>query len=187
MSSRSNIVVFAASNSTHSINKRLAIHAAKVMQDGLAAPVEFEVLDLNDYEMPIYSPDREQSGIPEEAQDFYAKLGAADGLIISLAEYNGSYTAAFKNIFDWCSRIRMEVFQDKPTLLMATSKGRRGGENVLAAAQDGFPFFGAKVTSSFSFGPFDEHFNSQTNQLNTPELALQLREALVAFNAALPS
>ncbi len=187
MPARSNIVVFAASNSTKSINKRLATHAGKVLQDELAAPVEIEVLDLNDYEMPIYSPERQKTGIPQEAQDFYAKIGAADGVIISLAEYNGSYTAAFKNIFDWCSRIKMEIFQGKPTLLMATSTGKRGGQNVLAAAQDGFPFFGAKVTSSFSFGPFNDHFNNDTDRLNTPELALQLREALVAFDAALPT
>jgi hypothetical protein len=35
-----------------------------------------ETLDINDYEMPIYSPEREKAGgIPEEAQKFYDKLG----------------------------------------------------------------------------------------------------------------
>lgn len=112
MPARSNIVVFAASNSTDSINKRLALHAAKILQDEFKADVELEVLDLNDYEMPIYSPEREALGIPQRAQDFYDTLGASDGVIISLAEYNGSYTAAFKNIFDWSSRVKMKIFQD---------------------------------------------------------------------------
>lgn len=186
MPSRSKILVFAATNSTQSINKRLAGHAAYVLQDELAAPVEIEIIDLNDYEMPIYSPEREQAGIPHLAQDFYDKIGASDGMIISFAEYNGTYTAAFKNIFDWVSRISMKVYQDRPTLLLATSMGGRGGQGVMAAAQGGLPHFGANITSSFKFGPFSEHFDTDTNRLKTPELALELREALVAFEAALP-
>lgn len=186
MPTRSKILVFAATNSAQSINKRLASHAAKVLQDELAALVEIEIIDLNDYEMPIYSPEREQAGMPQLAQDFYEKIGASDGLIISFAEYNGTYTAAFKNIFDWTSRISMKVFQDRPTLLMATSMGGRGGQGVMAAAQGGLPHFGADITSTFNFGPFSEHFDAQTNRLTTPELALELREALVTFEAALP-
>lgn len=187
MSSRSNVLVFAATNNTQSINKRLARHAAKILQDEFAAPVEIEVIDLNDFEMPIYSPEREADGVPQLAQDFYDKIGVSDGLIMSFAEYNGSYTAAFKNIFDWTSRIKMQIFQDKPVLLMATSKGGRGGANVLNAALGGFPHFGANITSSFKFGPFAEHFDTETDRLKTPELALELREAIVAFQAALAS
>lgn len=187
MPTRCKIVVFAATNNTRSINKRLALHAAKILQDEFRAPVEIEVLDLNDYEMPIYSPEREAQGIPQLAQDFFDKLGSADGVIISMAEYNGSYTAAFKNIFDWSSRIKMKIFQDRPVLVLATSMGGRGGQNVLAAALGGFPHFGANVTSSFNFGPFNAHFDPETERLKTPELALELREAIVAFQDALPT
>lgn len=53
------IIAFGASNSTKSINKTLANYASKKL-----AKVEFELLDLNDFEMPIYSADREaESGI----------------------------------------------------------------------------------------------------------------------------
>lgn len=187
MATRSKIVVFAASNSTQSINKRLVLHAAKVLQDELAAPIEIELLDLNDYDMPVYSPERQAKGIPQPAQDFFTKLGSADGLMISLAEYNGTYTAAFKNIFDWASRIEMKIFQNRPVMLMATSIGGRGGQNVLAAAQGGFPHFGAEITSSFNFGPFAEHFDTDTDRLTNPDLARQLREALLVFQDALPT
>jgi chromate reductase len=186
MSPRAKILVFAATNSTKSINKGLARHAGDVLQSELATNIDIEVIDLNDYEMPIYSPEREAQGIPQLAQDFYAKIGASDGLIVSLAEYNGSYTAAFKNIFDWTSRIKMQIFQDKPVLVMATSMGGRGGQNVLSAAMGGFPHFGANITSSFNFGPFSEHFDIDTGQLKTPGLASDLRKALHLFNAVLP-
>ena len=183
--SRSTILVFAASNHTQSINRRLALHAAKVLQDELAAPVEIETLDLNDYDMPVFSPEREASGIPQKALDFFDRIGAADGLIISFAEYNGSYTAAFKNVFDWASRINMKVFQDKPLLVLATSVGKGGAQSVLRTATEAAPFFGGKLTSQFNFGPFKEHFDTDTDRLKTPELARDLREALVAFQTAL--
>jgi chromate reductase len=91
------IIAFAASNSKESINKQLAVYAASLVNN-----VTVEVLDLNDYELPIFSIDRhKESGVPELAKQFYAKIGEADGLIISFAEYNGSYTSAYKNLFDW--------------------------------------------------------------------------------------
>ncbi len=55
--------------------------------------------------MPIYSEDRENDGgIPDQAQRFLKIIQDADGIILSLAEHNGSYTSAFKNILDWTSR-----------------------------------------------------------------------------------
>jgi NAD(P)H-dependent FMN reductase len=69
--------------------------------------------------MPIYSADREiESGVPL-AIDFFEKLGSADLILISMAEHNGAYSAAFKNIFDWTSRHNNKLFQQKPMLLMA--------------------------------------------------------------------
>jgi len=42
-----------------------------------SATVKF--LDLNDFEMPIYSIDREtESGIPDLAKSFYKEIGEAD-------------------------------------------------------------------------------------------------------------
>lgn len=187
MTSPLKVLVFAATNSAQSINKLLASHAANILQNDLGSPVDIEFLDLNDYEMPIFSPEREAQGIPQLAQDFYDKLGAADGVIISFAEYNGSYTAAFKNIFDWSSRVKMQIFQDRPVLLMATSMGGGGGQRVLDAALGAFPNFGANITSNFKFGPFNEHFDRENNRLKTPELTDELRQALSAFRDALPT
>jgi hypothetical protein len=40
--------------------------------------------------MPIYSADREsEGGIPQLAQDFFDKIGAANAVLISSAEHNG--------------------------------------------------------------------------------------------------
>ena len=107
---------------------------------------DVNLLDIHNLEMPIYSEEREKaSGIPAFAHEFYQATGEADALVISFAEYNGSYTAAYKNLFDWASRIDMNVYQDKPMIMLATSPGVGGAQSVLAAAEGSAPFFAADV------------------------------------------
>ena len=141
------ILAFAGSNSKTSINKQLVEAAITQLKNGLFPDVEAEVLDLNDFEMPLYRPDREEdSGIPEEAKNFYQKIGEADALIISFAEHNGSYVAAYKNLFDWTSRIDMKVYQDKPTLLMSSSPGKGAAATILRLAAESAPYFGMDLS-----------------------------------------
>ena len=167
------ITAFGASNSKNSINKQLATYTASLFKNATV-----EILDLNDYEMPIYSIDYEkQHGFPQLAHDFYAKLGESDLVIISFAEHNGAYSTAFKNIFDWTSRINGKVFQGKPMLLLATSPGARGGSSVLEIAKDRFPRQDAKVVGSFSLPSFNDNFDSQIGITNE-ELKKQLLEII---------
>ncbi|WP_288983073.1 NAD(P)H-dependent oxidoreductase [uncultured Flavobacterium sp.] len=163
------IIAFGASSSKASINKEFATYVAYQFQNA-----SIEILDLNDYEMPIFSVDKEkENGIPQLAQDFYAKLGSADLIIISFAEHNGAYSTAFKNILDWTSRINMKTFQEKPMLLLATSPGPRGGSSVLEIAKGRFPFQGGVVKGSFSLPSFFDNFNSVNGIIN-PDLKDQL-------------
>lgn len=179
------ILAFAASNSAQSINKQLVTHASEVFKSEIETGAEIEILDLNDYEMPIYSIDREtKDGIPAAAHNFFEKIGQADALLISYAEHNGFYTAAYKNIFDWTSRIQMKVFQDKPMVIMAASMGPGGGANVLKTANDSAPFFGANIKGSLAVGPFSEKFDAETGSLVDPELAATLRSSLTTLGQA---
>lgn len=148
------IIAFAGSTSLNSINLQLVKYASKHILD-----VEIEILDLNKFEIPIYSIDREnESGFPKEAELFIQKMHQADGIVCSLAEHNASYTAAFKNILDWCSRVNRNIFGDNPMLLMSTSPGGYGGGNVMKQASIFFPKSGAQVVASFSLPKFHEHF-----------------------------
>ena len=165
------IIAFGASSSKQSINKQLATFAANQFQN-----VSVEILDLNDYEMPIFSVDKEkENGIHPLAQEFYSKLGSADLIIISFAEHNGNYSSAFKNILDWTSRINAKTFQEKPMLLLATSPGARGGSSVLEIASKRFPFQGGIVKGSFSLPSFYENFDV-VNGIIHPEYKNQLLE-----------
>ena len=163
------IITFGASSSKNSINKQLAIYAAHLFQNATV-----EILDLNNYEMPIFSVDREkENGIPALAEEFYTKIGSADLIVLSLAEHNGAYSSAFKNILDWASRINAKTFQQKPMLLLATSPGPRGGSTVLEIGKNRFPFQGADLKGSFSLPNFNENFDLETGITN-PELKSEL-------------
>lgn len=176
------LLVFGASSSRLSINRALARHAASRLRSEFLTAAEIEEIDLNDYEMPIYSIDRErETGIPDAARRFFEQVGAADGLLISYAEHNGFYTAAFKNLFDWASRIETKVFQGKPTLALSTSIGARGGANVLEVALKSAPHFGAEIVASMSVPRFRESYDGGLGAISDEELAAKLGSLLSQF------
>ncbi|MEM9651766.1 MAG: NADPH-dependent FMN reductase [Actinomycetota bacterium] len=173
------LLTFAASNSKNSINGKLVTYATEILTEKLGDELSVNHIDLNDYEMPIYSIDRQTgSGVPQQAQDFYAAIGDADAVLISFAEHNGFYTAAYKNLFDWTSRIDMAVYQGKPTVMLATSPGGRGGGNVLNTAVGSAPFFGNEVLASLSVPNFGDNFDTEAGKLTNPELDAELRAAV---------
>lgn len=176
------ILAFAATNSKESINKKLIGYASRLLEEGMAGDVEIQTLDLNDYEMPIYSIDRQnEGGIPQVAQDFYDAITQADAVLIAFAEHNGFYTAAYKNLFDWASRIDRAVYQGKPTVMLSTSPGGGGGANVLNAAVQSGQFFGNDVRASLAIPDFFQNFDTESGGLRDPELDAQFRDTVAAL------
>jgi chromate reductase, NAD(P)H dehydrogenase (quinone) len=164
------LLAFAASSSSQSINKQLVTFASSLVKNATV-----EILDINDYEMPLFSEDREKElGQPALAAEFFTKLGKADAIIISFAEHNGSYTAAYKNLFDWASRIDMKLFQNKPVVLLSTSPGPGGANTVLTAASASAPYFAADVKGSLSVPSFYENFDVETQKLTNGALLAEL-------------
>ena len=99
-------------------------------------------------------------------------------IVISFAEHNGSYTAAYKNVFDWTTRIDMKVFQGKPVIMLATSPGPGGAGSVLAAASGSAPYFAADVKASISLPSFYDNFDMETAQVTSEEFNRQLLDAI---------
>ncbi len=160
------LLAFAASSSRSSINKSLVTYASNLVKDA-----QVDLIDLNDYEMPIFSSDREnESGIPQLAHDFYNKIKEADAVMISFAEHNASYTAAYKNLFDWTSRIDAKVYQGKAAVLLATSPGPGGAANVLAAAKGSAPYFGLEVKADLSIASFYDVFDMEKSELKNADI-----------------
>lgn len=167
------VIGLAGSNSKQSINRQLVHYVLQKLENA-----ETELLDLNDFEVPLYSPEREDAhGVPAVILELAQKMSSADLIVLSLAEHNGSYSAAFKNTYDWLSRIpNRKVFDGTNLFLMASSTGGRGGQSVLEAAQSRFPRDGANVLGTFSLPNFNENFvNHQLTESFDVELSTALK------------
>ncbi|MEM7677592.1 MAG: NAD(P)H-dependent oxidoreductase [Myxococcota bacterium] len=173
------VLGFAASNSSKSINKALVRHALDVLKAEVLPGAETRLIDLNDYEMPIYSADRQEAnGIPDLAHQFLNDIESVDAVIISFAEHNGSYSVAFKNVFDWASRENRKVYQQKKLVLLSTAPGGAGGRHVLAKAASAAPHCGGEVMGTLSVPRFGTNFDRESGRLTDPELQTALRKVL---------
>jgi len=170
------IIAFGATNNSQSINKKLAEFTVNQLKG-----VEVSLLDLNDFELPIYSIDLEKaSGVPQNAIRFEQCIKESDGIIISLAEYNGLYTSAFKNLWDWMSRIESpKIWHEKPMFLMGTSPSMREESNVMKVSQHLFPLFGANIITSYHLPSFNHFFKE--GQIIEPKQKELFNEALKKF------
>ncbi|OJJ19357.1 hypothetical protein BKI52_21340 [marine bacterium AO1-C] len=175
-----NILVFGASNSHASINKQFAIYAANELTG-----VELNIVDLNDYALPLYSVALEkQEGIPQNAKAFSQQIKLCEGIIISLAEYNGLHTTAFKNLWDWLSRMGSpKIWMDKPMLLLSTSPSKRTMSNVLQVSKKLFPFFGANIIADYHLPSFRHSFAE--GKIIEPAYKAKFSVALDQFQAFL--
>ena len=174
------IVSFGASSIKNYINSKLAYFAANQISKANVQP-----LDLNDFEMPIFSIDREMGlGIPSLAYDFKEHIKYSDGIIISFAEHNGAYSVAFKNIFDWISRIEKYIWFNRPMFLLATSPGRHGGKSVLDVAVNRFKRMNKNAIFSFSLPSFNINF-SENEGITDKTLSHLFNKQLALFELSL--
>ena len=163
------ILAFSGSNSSQSINQCL-IHdiADKVSQHYI------NIIDLNNYPLPMYSLDTEANGIPANVHELKNIMNQHDALIIASPEHNGSMPAFFKNTIDWLSRIvepGQPFFGDnrKPVLLLSTSPGQNGGATNLTTMSTLMPWWGGDVKATYSVGSYYDkfkngQFDSETDQ-----------------------
>jgi len=151
------ILAFGASNSSNSINKKFVSSVSKYYKE---VNDEIQILDLNDFEVPLFSKDKEKNdGIPEAAYKFAEKIDWADLILISFAENNGNYNVGYKNLIDWVSRIKdRKTYPNKPIFILSTSEGARGGKSVLEIAEQRLPRDGAIILDTFALPEFSKNF-----------------------------
>ncbi|MGL4629770.1 MAG: NADPH-dependent FMN reductase [Leadbetterella sp.] len=157
------ILAFGASSSRNSINQKLAKYTAQQFADA-----DINLFSLHTLDLPIYGIEQEgKNGIPSEIGVFVTQLEQADLIIISFAEHNGSYTTAFKNLFDWTSRFKLKFLEGKKVLVLSTAPGPRGGASVLNQAMNRLPIHGAEIVGSFTLPNFNESFAETDGILDT--------------------
>ncbi|TSE07153.1 MULTISPECIES: NADPH-dependent FMN reductase [Aquimarina] len=172
-----NIIAFAGSNSSTSINHKLVEFVASKIEGH-----KVKIVNLTNYNMPMYSEDEERNNsFPGMAMGLRQEISDTDALIISVNEHNGSWGAFFKNIIDWLSRLDRNFLEGKKILLMSTSPGKRGGVSSLEYAKNVFPRFGAEIIESFSFPSFYDNFSVESNTVTDETLLLGLNQVISTF------
>jgi len=153
------LLVFAGSVRKDSLNKKLLTVAGDIAHKKGA---ELKIVDIADFEMPLYSGDIEdKQGIPQAANKLKELFNNVDGVIISSPEYNYSVSGVLKNALDWTSRIKPQPFKQKHILLMSASPSMVGGNRGLWALRMPLEALGAFVyPDMFSLAVAHEAFDA---------------------------
>ncbi|MCB1989092.1 MAG: NAD(P)H-dependent oxidoreductase [Burkholderiaceae bacterium] len=127
------LLVFAGSTRQHSYNRRLAQVAAGMARE---AGADVTLLELSDFDIPLYNADLEARGTPTDVLRLKQVLSDHPAWIICSPEYNGSYTALLKNTIDWASspvkgnpvwQDGTHSFRGKVVGMLSASPGALGG------------------------------------------------------------
>jgi NAD(P)H-dependent FMN reductase len=94
--------------------------------------VEVEVLDLKEYNFPIFEERLKYLESPKpEITGFAEKVRNSDGVILVVPEYNGGYPASVKNVID----LLTDEWRRKPVAFAVVSNGPFAGSQVIFALQ----------------------------------------------------
>lgn len=165
------ILLFAGSNSSQSINRKLVEYASTLLK-----PHEMTFIDLRHYSLPLYGIETEQKdGIPENAYKLRELLLAHDAFIIAVAEHNGSITAFLKNVLDWVSRTQKNyrILENKPVLLLSTSPSPGGGRSAISHAESILKRLSGRVIGKLSIVSFFENVVVNENGVQIKDKAIR--------------
>ena len=171
------ILAFAGSSRRESLNKKLLEAAANRVRE---AGAEVTVVDLLDYEMPLYNGDfEEEHGIPETAKRLKRLMIEHNGLLLACPEYNSSITPLLKNTIDWVSRREgdeqpLVAYRGKVAGLVSASPGGFGGMRGLVTVRSILGNIGVLVLpTQVALGSASSAFDDDGNLID-PRLTKRL-------------
>lgn len=174
------VFIMAGSLRAESFNKRLI---ANIKQSLISQGHQVDVGDMNEFEVPLYNQDEEDSeGHPAGALKMSERMSAADAIIFSLPEYNFSISGVFKNLIDWISRIKPSPWQDKNILLCSASPSMVGGNRGLWVARMSLESCGSLVYPNM-FSLAQAHSAFEGDKLKDAQSQQRLDDTLQSFLA----
>ncbi|WP_265109462.1 NADPH-dependent FMN reductase [Halosolutus halophilus] len=88
------------------------------------AGAETQLLDLREYDLPVYDPDVDEQG---DAGTVTGLVREADAVALGTPVYHGSYSGALKNFHDYCG---FDEYEDTTVGLLATAGGGSYGSTL---------------------------------------------------------
>ena len=150
-------ILVASSNN----NQKLALKLKELAQ---SQNCEAEVINLVDYNLPLYSTiEEEKNGIPESALDLATKIIDLKAFIIVAPEYNGVMPPVLNNAMAWTSRATKDwrdAFNEKIVALATHSGG--GGAKGLQAMRIQFQHLGANILAREILTTYEKPLNEET-------------------------
>ncbi|WP_027124181.1 NAD(P)H-dependent oxidoreductase [Mycoplasmoides pirum] len=143
-------LILVGSNSYKSINYEVA----KKLQN----KTNYDLISLKDFDVPIYSLENEEKGIPVKIKELEKKIINYEKIILLTPEHNGYLPSFLKNIFDWLSRDlnfkKGNYFQNQKLFIVSVSPGKSGGETVRKISSNLLTYSGAKIIGTYGIGSY---------------------------------
>jgi len=107
------------------MNRALLSEVSRIVPSTACRFGHVSIAELPLYDADLDTPDAD--ALPQSVQEFRARIGAADGLLMAVAEYNRGPSGVLKNAIDWASRpVGRSALADKPIALVGVSMGPAG-------------------------------------------------------------
>lgn len=171
------ILAISGSLRKNSFNTGL-IRAAKELKP---ANMEIEYFDIKD--IPLYNQDLDGNEKPEAVLELSKKVEAADGILLAVPEYNYSFTAALKNVFDWLSRVSPMPLSGKPLAMMGASYGMSGTMRAQLQFRQVMIYLDVRILNKPEVlipSAYEGKFDNDGNLLDE-RAKEQIRKMLIAF------
>ncbi|PCJ59269.1 MAG: NADPH-dependent FMN reductase [Planctomycetota bacterium] len=121
---------------------------------------EIDFINLEDQDLPLYTPTQEKGGIPEKAIQITETLIKNDLMIFVAPEYNGSIPPVLNNMVAWVSRAGedwRQAFNNKMAVVATHSGG--GGLKVCRHMREQLEHLGTFVHPRPILTNFGKEFN----------------------------
>lgn len=148
------IEIISGSSREESVTVRIALHLQNILKENTEHTVG--IIDVRDHYLPqldvVYSSNEKA---PQEHKELASRIFNADAFILVSPEYNGSYSAAMKNLLDHFPK------QHRKTFAIATaSPGALGGiRAAMQLQQFVFALFGIGSPYMLVTPQVDKKFN----------------------------
>jgi NAD(P)H-dependent FMN reductase len=155
------ILIISGSPRGNSITNRVALHLEKAI--GKITEHEVQILDVRETDMPhLQSVFVSVEATPSPYKEVSEKMFGADAFILLTPEYNGSYSAALKNLLDHYPKQHHKVFG-----IATASPGGLGGVRAALQLQELiFALFGIGSPYMLVIPQVDKKFDAEGNLLD---------------------
>ncbi len=159
-------------SATNGNNLKLANLLIELAKEGGA---ETELVQLEDLDLPLFTPSQNEKGVPEIAAKLTQKVINSDALILLSPEYNGSIPPVVTNAIAWMSTTGddfREAFNGKFAVVGTHSGG--GGFKVIEAQRSMLNHLGMIVLAR----TFTTNYSKEQNLDSAKAIFSQLNELI---------